>query len=131
MSTKMTSKLFAIPTIYIYIYYKKKNNQGTHILVQNQILLKVPLRSSFDTVLDSFIVIRSECNNEWFEDIKWVISICKSKDRQHNGKKKRIKRQITIHKTLHKRSSKRNNPTKNRGWAQLLREGKQFSKRPY
>ena len=131
MSTKMTSKLFAIPTIYIYIYYKKKNNQGTHILVQNQILLKVPLRSSFDTVLDSFIVIRSECNNEWFEDTKWVISICKSKDRQHNGKKKRIKRQITIHKTLHKRSSKRNNPTKNRGWAQLLREGKQFSKRPY
>ena len=38
---------------------------------------------------------------ERFEDTKVVIRICKSKDRQHKGQKK--KGQTTIYKTLHKK----------------------------
>ena len=40
-------------------------------------------------------------SQERFEDTKGVIRICKSKDRQHNGQKK--KGQTTIYKTLHKK----------------------------
>jgi len=38
---------------------------------------------------------------EEFEDIKGVIRIRISKDRQHNGRKKRSKSQTTIYKTLY------------------------------
>jgi hypothetical protein len=39
---------------------------------------------------------------EEFEDTKGVIRIRKSKkDRQHNGQKKKYKRQTTVYKTLH------------------------------
>jgi 3-phenylpropionate/cinnamic acid dioxygenase small subunit len=40
---------------------------------------------------------------EEIEDTKGVIRIRKSKDRQHNGQKKRKKGQTTIYKTLHRR----------------------------
>ena len=43
-----------------------------------------------------------ECfTEEEFEDTKGVIRIRQSKDRQHNSKKRKKKRQTPIHKTLH------------------------------
>jgi hypothetical protein len=38
-----------------------------------------------------------------FEDRKWVIRRRESKDRQYNGKKKKVKGQTTIYKTLHRK----------------------------
>jgi hypothetical protein len=48
---------------------------------------------------------------EEFEDIKGVIRICNSKDRQHNGKKK--KGQTTIYKTLHRKDRATRTPLEN------------------
>jgi hypothetical protein len=52
-----------------------------------------------------------DLSSEEFEDTKWVIKICKSKDRQHNGQTK--KGQTTIYKTY--TYIKLKNPAKNRG----------------
>jgi hypothetical protein len=38
-----------------------------------------------------YFVFKSQLFDEMFEDTKWVIGRRKSKDRQHNGQKKRDK----------------------------------------
>jgi hypothetical protein len=51
----------------------------------------------------------------------------RQKDRQHNGHEKKDKGQTTIYKTLHiKLKIEQHDPTKNWGWTQVLRKGKQF-----
>ena len=57
---------------------------------------------------------------EEIEDTKGVIRIRKSKKKRHNNDKK-DKQRSTKH--THKTNT---NPTKNRGWNQVLRKGKQF-----
>jgi len=62
---------------------------------------------------------------EEFEDTKEVIKISKSKkNRQHSGQKKKYKgtkQHSTKH--THKKRSSNTNPTKTRGWTQVLRKG--------
>jgi hypothetical protein len=62
------------------------------------------------------------------EDTKVVIRICKSKDRQHNGKKTS---KTMIYKTLHRKLViKHHEPHKNQGRAQMLWKGKKSFKIP-
>ena len=44
---------------------------------------------------------QDDCCKNTLEDTKGVIGIRKSKDKQHNGQKKRTKDQTAIYKTLH------------------------------
>ena len=61
---------------------------------------------------------------EKFEDTEGVIKSIISKDRHHNGQKKKHKQRSTKRYAENKRSSN-TNITKNRGWTQVLRTGKQ------
>jgi hypothetical protein len=62
--------------------------------------------------------------NQWseqeFEDTKGIIRIHKSKDRQHNGQRKKYKRTNNDLQNIHiKLKIEWHNPTKNRGWTQV------------
>jgi hypothetical protein len=74
------------------------------------------------------------CNNkkrryqEEFEDTKGIIRIrISKKNRQHNGQKKKYKRTNSDLQNIYiKLKIEQHEPTKNRGWTQVLRKGKQF-----
>ena len=58
------------------------------------------------------------------EDIKGAIKIrISKKNLQHNGQNKKYKR---TNNDLQSNRSSNTNPTKNLGWTQVLRKGKQF-----
>ena len=58
-----------------------------------------------------------------FEDIKWVMKCKSKKDRQYNGKKKRVKGRNIVYKAPTENLRLRKmNPTENRGWTQMLQK---------
>jgi hypothetical protein len=76
-------------------------------------------------------MIKRECLNlfqEELEDTKGVIRIRKSKkNKRHNGWKKKYKRTDNDLQNMHiKLKTEKHEPTKNPGWTQVLRKGRQF-----
>ena len=74
------------------------------------------------------LYIEEEQTTQWSKDTKGVIRIrISKKNRQHNGQKKKYKRTNNDLLNIHiKLRSSNTNLTKNRGWTQVLRKGKQF-----
>ena len=78
-----------------------------------------------DTRLSIFYLSNNFYMQEEFEDIKGVIRIRKSKDRQHNDQKKKGKQWSTKH--THKTKDRvTRTPLKIRGWTQVLRKVRHF-----
>ena len=55
-----------------------------------------------------------------------IIRICKSKNRHHNGQKKKYKQRSTKHTSNTKYRVLNTHPNKNGGWTHVLRKGGQF-----
>ena len=76
------------------------NFQGHKVIICDWLFRRLGLlrKYGFKSLID-FSEQYSNEGEEEFEDTKGVIRICKLKDRQHNGQKKRTKKRSTKHYT--------------------------------
>jgi hypothetical protein len=71
--------------------------ENHHVYWRSDILWELITISLSPPVIKIDLMAFTHTLQEEFEDIKGVITTCKSKDRQHNGQKKKDKQRSTKH----------------------------------